>query len=182
MGSQDGKARAQNSPRPLGLGDPTCRRKSGAPAMVAVATGRGSPSVFGGDGGSGNGSGSTTTSWTKSTTPAHIAWVSREFSSNDQAGRVLGWPQGGRAGGDMAARQGTQRERLDGGGPIRYGWLGVSAAYFDLRIVSHGLVLCAVTLPIDPDWEMLQSKKGLLREASHGVAQGKRGRGLVPIS
>lgn len=93
-----------------------------------------------------------------------------------------GVARGGRAGGDIAARQGTQRESLDGGGPVRPGWLGVSVAYFDLRIVSHGLVLCAVTLPIDPVWEMLQSKKGLLREASHGVAQGKRGRGLVPIS
>lgn len=37
------RARDGDSPRPLGLGDPTCRRKSGAPAMVAVGTGRGLP-------------------------------------------------------------------------------------------------------------------------------------------
>lgn len=34
------RARDLDSPRPLGLGDPTCRRKSGAPAIVAVGTGR----------------------------------------------------------------------------------------------------------------------------------------------
>lgn len=50
--------------------------------------------------------------------------------------------------------------------------VGRQHAYLDLRIVSHGLVLCAVTLPIDPVWEMLQSKE-VLREASHGVARGK---------
>lgn len=66
----------------------------------------------------------------------------------------------------MAARQDRQRERasLDGGGSLRQEWLGVSQrAYLDLRIVSHGLVLCAVTLPIDPVWEMLQSKKVFAR-------------------
>lgn len=59
---------------------------------------------------------------------------------------------------------------MDGGGSFPLEPLGVSFAYFDLRIVSHGLVLCAVTLPIDPVWEMLQSKK-VLREASHEVAR-----------
>lgn len=34
------RARDRDSPRPLGLGDPTCRRKSGAPAIVADGTGR----------------------------------------------------------------------------------------------------------------------------------------------
>lgn len=29
------------SPRPLGLGDPTCRRKSGAPAIVNARSGGG---------------------------------------------------------------------------------------------------------------------------------------------
>lgn len=45
-------------------------------------------------------------------------------------------------------------------------------AYLDLRIVSHGLVRCATTLPIDPTWEMLRSKR-FLREASHGIARGR---------
>lgn len=30
-----------NSPRPLGLGEPTCRRKSGAPAIVRTRSGGG---------------------------------------------------------------------------------------------------------------------------------------------
>ena len=62
---------------------------------------------------------------------------------------------------------------VDGGGSLPLEPSGVSSiAYFDLRIVSHGLVLCAVTLPIDPVWEMLQSKR-VLGEASHEVAQEK---------
>ena len=57
--------------------------------------------------------------------------------------------------------------------------VGRQHAYLDLRIVSHGLVLCSITLPIDPDWKMLQSKE-VLREASHGGAQGKARAGTRP--
>lgn len=39
-GCRTERARNLDLPRPLGLGDPTCRRKSGAPAIVAVGTGR----------------------------------------------------------------------------------------------------------------------------------------------
>lgn len=42
-GCRPEERRYQDSPRPLGLGDPTCRRKSGAPAIVVDGTGEGLP-------------------------------------------------------------------------------------------------------------------------------------------
>lgn len=57
------------------------------------------------------------------------------------------------------------------GVPLRDRVVGRQLAYLDLRIVSHGLVRCVVSLPMDPAWRIAAKQAGVARRLTTGNAQ-----------